>query len=415
MRWLLGGLTGLALAVLALGGWLGRAGEGPVPLRTPEPAQEGTASPGEPAPLPALRAVPAFPDLPPLQRPVHLAFLPGNPGWVLAVEQRGRVVAFPRSPRASALVEVLDLRERVLARGLEQGLLGLAVDPGFPERPFLYLNYTAPNPQRTVISRFPLTSLDPPWADPTRERVLLEVEQPYANHNGGTLAFGPDGYLYIGLGDGGAAGDPLGHGQNPRTLLGSFLRLDVRHASPEQPYAIPPDNPFVGREEEGRPEVWAYGFRNPWKFSFDRATGELWAGDVGQNDWEEIDIVRAGGNYGWNRLEGSACYPPGSPCDPTGTVLPVWEYPLRGGPECAVVGGYVYRGRRIPELTGTYLFGDYCSGKVWGLRLAGGKVVAHALLLTVPFPISSFAEDPEGELYLLDHRGGRVYRLERAP
>jgi len=409
------GLTRHALGTLTLRpGDTGATGRVDLPdlVQNPRPFG-GTASPWEegPPPLPALQAVPAYPNLPPLDRPVHLAFAPN--GWALAVEQRGRVLAFPHAPDASALIVALDLRDRVLAQGNEQGLLGLALDPAFPERPYLYVTYTAPYPQRTVVSRFRLTSLDPPQADPASELVLLEVEQPFANHNGGTLAFGPDGYLYIGLGDGGAGGDPLGHGQNPRTLLGAFLRLDVRNATPQQPYAVPLDNPFVGREAEGRPEVWAYGFRNPWKFSFDRATGDLWAGDVGQNEWEEVDRVVKGGNYGWNRLEGSHCYPPRSACDPSGTVLPVWEYPTRA-PECAVVGGYVYRGTRIPDLVGAYLFGDYCSGKVWGLQVQGEEAVAHALLVDTPFLISSFAEDPEGELYLLDHAGGRIYRLERA-
>ena len=200
--------------------------------------------------------------------------------------------------------------------------------------------------------------------------MLLEVEQPYPNHNGGQLAFGPDGYLYIGLGDGGSGGDPQGNGQDLTTLLGSILRIDVSNASPAEPYRVPEDNPFWD-DETARAEIWAYGLRNPWRFSFDEATGDLWTGDVGQNRFEEIDLVVRGGNYGWNVLEGTHCFSPKTGCDPTGKALPVLEYPINGG--CSVIGGYVYRAAAIPSLAGAYVYGDFCSGKVSALRYDGAS------------------------------------------
>ncbi len=238
--------------------------------------------------------------------------------------------------------------------------------------------------------------------------VILEVEQPYANHNGGQLAFGSDGYLYIGLGDGGAAGDPLGNGQNTSTLLGSILRIDVFQAMFDHPYTIPPDNPFYA-DGGGRGEIWAYGLRNPWRFSFDRDTGELWAGDVGQNRWEEIDLIERGANYGWNVLEGNHCFSTRDGCERKGTVPPVWEYSLDGEP-CSVIGGYVYRGSAIPWLNGAYVYGDFCSGKVFGLRYAHGDLMEHKQLLDTGLRIMSFAQDNNGDLYLLSQQSG-IYRL----
>ena len=261
------------------------------------------------------------------------------------------------------VIEFLDIRDRVSNRGSEEGLLGLAIDPHKDGQFYVY--YSAANPRRSVVSRFSSGSKGQPAerkpADPGSELVILEVDQPYPNHNGGQIAFGPDGYLYVGLGDGGSAGDPLGNGQNTSTLLGSILRIDVSecHCS-GQPYAIPPDNPFA--DGGGRSEIWAYGLRNPWRFSFDRQTGDLWTGDVGQNQWEEIDIIERGGNYGWNILEANHCFNPRNNCDDAGTIPPVWEYSLDGTP-CSVIGGHVYRGNAIPWLRGTYIYGDFCSGK----------------------------------------------------
>ena len=325
-------------------------------------------------------------------------------GRLLVTEQDGRIWAFePSGSEVPAATEFLDITDRVSSRRSEEGLLGLALDP--TDKQSLYLYYSAADPRRSVVSRFTL-STDQSRVDPGSELVILEVGQPYANHNGGQIAFGPDGHLYIGLGDGGSAGDPLGSGQDTSSLLGSILRIDVSQATTAQPYAIPPDNPFASGG--GRGEIWAYGLRNPWRFSFDRATGELWTGDVGQNRWEEIDLIERGGNYGWNRLEGNHCFS-ARDCDQTGTVPPVWEYSLDGQP-CSVIGGYVYRGSTIPWLRGVYVYGDFCTGEVFGLRYADGQVVEHQRLADTRLRIMSFGEDDSGELYLLSQKSG-IYRL----
>ena len=333
-------------------------------------------------------------------------------GDVVVSDQSGLVLSFDetalrRESEHIFYAEFLDIRDRVNARGSEEGLLGLALAPDGLSR--LYVYYSADNPRRSVVSRF-YYSRRSKSADPDTELVILEVPQPYANHNGGQLAFGPDGYLYIGLGDGGSAGDPRGNGQDTSTLLGSILRIDVSESSAEQPYAIPPDNPFA--DGGGRGEIWAYGLRNPWRFSFDRDTGELWTGDVGQNRWEEIDLIQRSGNYGWNTLEGNHCFSPRDGCDREGTIPPVWEYSLDGQP-CSVIGGYVYRGATIPWLTGAYVYGDFCSGKVYGLRYADGMVTEHKELADTGLRIMSFAQDNDSELYLLS-QGDGIYRLAAA-
>ncbi len=340
-----------------------------------------------------------------LQSPTNM--IQAAAGHLLVSEQSGRLWVFEEENLAAEHVfirEPLDIRDQVNSRGSEEGLLGLTLDPA--DNLHVYLYYSAANPRRSVVSRF-----DYHWGsgevDADTELVILEVEQPYQNHNGGQIAFGPDGYLYIGLGDGGAAGDPLGSGQDTSTLLGSILRIGVSESTPQQPYVIPPDNPFVNGG--GRPEIWAYGLRNPWRFSFDRETGELWAGDVGQNEWEEIDIIENGGNYGWNILEGNHCFRPRDNCNRDGTIPPVWEYSLDGQP-CSVIGGYVYRGNAIPWLRGAYIYGDFCSGKIHGLRHQNGQVTEHKELADTSLRITSFAEDNSGELYLQSQSKG-VYRL----
>lgn len=344
------------------------------------------------------------------EEPTSMIF--GNSGNILVAEQAGRVWYLRQEHLSGAdilVLETVDLRDRVSRRGSEEGLLGLAFDPNDDRH--LYVYYSAANPRRSVVSRFSYGPRRGPAegeaADPATELVILEIGQPYSNHNGGQIAFGPDGYLYIGLGDGGSAGDPLGSGQDTSTLLGSILRIDVSSATPAQPYAIPPDNPFA--DGGGRPEIWAYGLRNPWRFSFDRENGNLWAGDVGQNEWEEIDIIKRGGNYGWSILEGNHCFRPREGCDREGTIPPVWEYSLDGAP-CSVIGGYVYRGDAIPWLRGAYVYGDFCSGKVYGLRYQDGQVTEHKELADTGLRIMSFAQDPAGELYLLSQSEG-MYRL----
>jgi glucose/arabinose dehydrogenase len=313
---------------------------------------------------------------------------------LLVAEQPGRVLRWD-GKAGSAPSVVLDIRGRVKCCG-EQGLLGIAPDPQQPG--VLYVHYSGKPDGRTVLSRFVQGV----------EQVVLTVPQPYSNHNGGWLAFGPDGLLYLGLGDGGSGGDPHGNGQSLDTLLGKLLRIDPRcppaaDCAAGFTYGIPPDNPFAGGG--GRGEIWAYGLRNPWRASFDRATRELWIGDVGQNQWEEVDRQPAGvggQNYGWSRFEGTHPYKGDASRD--GLTFPVAEYG-HAGANCSITGGVVYRGAALPALRGTYLYGDYCSGKLWGLRDG-----ASALLLETGLSISSFGEDAAGEAYVVD-LGGAVYAL----
>ena len=324
---------------------------------------------------------------------------------LFVTEQSGRVLAFANDEAAREAQVFLDIQDRVSDRGSEEGLLGLAFDPAYHENGYFYVYYSASGPRRSVVSRFHANA-ERQQADPASELVIMEIDQPFSNHNGGQLAFGLDGFLYVGLGDGGSGGDPMRHGRNKGTLLGSILRIDVSRATSEAPYATPPDNPFID-DAGARGEIWAYGLRNPWRFSFDRETGRLWAGDVGQNSVEEVDVVEKGGDYGWNRLEGSQCFS-AADCDPTGTVLPVWEYPTRGN--CSVIGGYVYRGGGIPSLTGAYVFADFCSGRIWALRYDGQEVTEHLLLADTPLQIVSFGQDRDGGLYVLSQNSG-IYRL----
>ena len=346
------------------------------------------------------------------ERPVFLTHAGDDTNRIFVVAQEGRIYVFPNDRSVTGAAVFLDIRPKVLRQGNEEGLLGLAFAPDYARSGTFYIYYStgnpgsSDNPRRTVLSRVRVSGQDPDRADPSTEQVLLEVGQPYSNHKGGMLAFGPDGYLYLGLGDGGSGGDPHGNGQDLGELLGSILRLDVSRTESGRAYAIPPDNPFVGRQG-ARGEVWAYGLRNPWRFSFDSATGDLWAGDVGQNQYEEVDIIRRGGNYGWNIMEGMHCYRSPS-CDTTGLVLPVVEYPTGEG--CAVTGGYVYHGRRAPALEGVYVYADFCSGRIWGLRYTNGKVAEIARLADTDLQIPSFGLDQDGEMYILSF-DGYIYRF----
>ena len=275
-------------------------------------------------------------------KPVALVFADESTDSGYMVEQSGRILLVSLEGDSWSTTEVLDIRDRVNDRGREEGLLGLALDPEFESNGHLYVNYTASDPRRTVVSRFTMSPNGPGVADPRSELVILEVRQPYSNHNGGQVLFGPDQFLYIGLGDGGSAGDPRGNGQNLGTLLGSIARIDVSTLDTTGAYDVPADNPFLGTGG-ARAEIWAYGLRNPWRFSFDRETGDLWAGDVGQNRREEVNVVKSGLNYGWNIMEGSVCYraDEGS-CEREGLESPVVDYRHAHG--CSVTGGYVYRG-----------------------------------------------------------------------
>jgi len=334
-------------------------------------------------------------------RPVAMMQQPAGPGDWYVVEKGGTVERVSGEGVKTQRQLFVDLHDRVEAGPSEAGLLGMAFHPDFAKNGQVFLSYTRANPLTSVLSRF--VSRDGGMTlDPASEQVLLTVKQPYSNHNGGNIDFGPDGYLYYGLGDGGAGGDPQGNGQNKNTLLGALLRLDVNSGSP---YAIPPANPFA--KGGGRPEIYAWGLRNPWRWSFDRKSGELWVGDVGQNKWEEIDRVNAGDNLGWNRLEGSHCYASEN-CSRDGVVMPLAEY--SHGQGCSVTGGYVYRGKALPELWGKYIYGDFCSGRIWELDSGNQKAEPRILMLSGR-RISSFAEDREGELYLLGYSSGRIFRL----
>ncbi|PZC47280.1 MAG: Glucose/arabinose dehydrogenase, beta-propeller fold [Chloroflexi bacterium] len=351
----------------------------------------------------ALRLALAFPNLN-FQHLTNLVDPGDGSNRLFATEQDGRITVFPSDAGTSEALVFLDISDKVSTGGNEEGLLGLAFDPAFVENGRFYVYYSASGPRRSVISSFAVDPNNPDRADRASERVILEVEQPASNHNGGQLAFGPDGYFYVGLGDGGGRGDPSGNGQNPGTLFGSILRLDVSGEG----YQVPSDNPLAG-VAGARDEIWAYGFRNPWRFSFDRVSGDLWAADVGQNAWEEVDIVRPGLNYGWNVMEGFACFEPRSGCDQTGLQLPVVTYGREHG--CSITGGYVYRGERLPSLQGAYVYGDFCSGKIWSLRYDGSVVTEHHLLIDSDLQITSFAQDSDGDLYVLSRDSG-IFRLE---
>ena len=370
------------------------------------------------ATLPAVTVSRAFPRLA-FNRPVFLTHAHDDRLFVL--EQRGRIRVFPNDPDIDTAAVFLDIRERVYMGHNEEGLLALDFHPDYTDNGFFYVYYSASHPRRGVLSRFSVDPADPNRADPDSEQVILKVEQPWGNHNGATVLFGPDGYLYISLGDGGAANDPHGNGQDLSTLLATVLRIDVDKTDEGLDYAIPPDNPFVGRPD-ARGEIWAYGLRNVWRMSFDRETGELWAGDVGQNRWEEIDLIVRGGNYGWNIREAAHSFK--RDVSPGPVIDPVVEYPQRNGREIiglSVTGGYVYRGPGLPGLEGAYIYGDYVTGRIWALRYAGGEVTEHREIFRPPpsLYIASFGEDAEGELYICsfdahDGRGGgrgRIYRL----
>jgi glucose/arabinose dehydrogenase len=400
----------LALAVGLTASCAGAGDDEPAPDLSPAPKRDEASGA-----LPSVKLSRAFPRLS-FQRPVLITHAGDDRLFVL--EQKGRIRVFAARSDAESSSVFLDLRDKVHTGHNEEGLLGLAFDPDDAESRHFYVYYSASKPRRSVLARFTADAQDPSRADPESERVVLEVPQPYGNHNGGALQFGPDGYLYVSLGDGGSADDPLGHGQNLTTLLGAILRIDVGGDGDDEPYRVPDDNPFVGRADV-RPEIWAYGFRNVWRMSFDRVTGDLWAGDVGQNDWEEIDLVVKGGNYGWNIREGAHPFRSGASAVPL--IDPVMEYPRRRGRELigrSVTGGYVYRGAAAPGLVGAYIYGDYVTGRIWALRYAGGTVTDHREIFSPPprVYISSFGEDSAGELYLcgfdrLDGGRGRIYRL----
>jgi len=342
-----------------------------------------------------------------LASPVHLTHAGDGSERLYVVEQAGRIRVVERGKLDPQ--PYLDIRQRV-ASGGEKGLLSVVFHPHHADNGHLYVDYTVHDGGlHTIVSRF--TRGADGRADPASELILLRIAQPYDNHNGGQLAFGPDGYLYIGMGDGGSANDPHGHGQNLATLLGALLRIDVDQVRDGAPYGIPADNPFLD-VAGAQPEIWAYGLRNPWRFSFDTRTGTLYLADVGQDRIEEIDVVAAGANLGWNIMEGNRCNAKSARlCERKDLTSPIVTYGRDQG--VAVTGGHVYRGSAVPGLCGTYLYADYGSGRVWGLRYRDGRVLARRNLLDSALNVSSFGQDGDGEVYLLD-LGGRILRVVRA-
>ena len=390
---------------------------------TTAPAQTSAATPATaavetstPAPAPDSQQRPAWPDIvliktmSGLKNPVDLAHARDGSGRVYVVEQRGLVQAFNNGFQGQT--PFMDIRDQVNCCG-EMGLLGIAFPSDFSSSRTLYVNYTTTVPGRlhTRVSRFRLLP-DVHQVDPDTEEILLQFHQPWRNHNGGQIAFGPDDYLWIGTGDGGSAADPQDNGQKGQTLLGKLLRIDVSPAS-DSPYSIPEDNPFVGNDQF-LDEIWAYGLRNPWRFSFDRETGDLYIADVGQNAWEEVNFQPAdspgGENYGWRIMEGFHCFNPSTGCPTAGLIMPVVEYDRVSG--MSITGGYVYRGQDQPSLQGIYFFADYVTGNIWGLRRVNG-VWESKLLLDSPYNVSSFGEDEAGNLYLL-HYSGTIFQIQAA-
>ncbi len=335
------------------------------------------------------------------ESPAYLTHAGDGSVRLFVVEQPGAIRILENGETRST--PFLDIRDRV-AFGGERGLLSVAFHPDFEENGRLFVDYTRASDGATVVSEFVVDD-GADRVDPSTERVLLTIEQPFSNHNGGQLQFGPDGYLYVGMGDGGAGGDPQNNGQDLGTLLGSLLRIDVNPQN-GRPYGIPTDNPFVD-QAGARDEIYAYGLRNPWRFSFDRCTGNLFLADVGQNEWEEVDLVEKGGNYGWNVMEGNHCFR-STNCDESDLELPIAEYSHDQG--CSITGGYVYRGSAVPELVGHYLFADFCSGRIWStFPTESGAWAMHQLLNTAR-RLTSFGKGAAGELYAVDIDGG-IYRV----
>lgn len=350
-------------------------------------------------------------------RILELTFAPEDDNRLFAMDQRGLIFSFENRADVERASLFLDLQGKVSRwfdpGANEQGLLGLALHPKFKQNGEFFVNYTRRDNHHTIVSRFKVSQTNPQQADPTSEEILLDIPQPFQNHNGGSIEFGPDGYLYVALGDGGSRNDPVASGQDRSDLLASILRIDVNQKSDGRNYAIPADNPLVG-VDGCRPEIFAYGLRNPWRISFDRKGGRLWCGDVGQELWEEVNVITPGGNYGWSDREGSYAFgnrPPVAGVAPA--TDPVWEYDHGVGK--SITGGRVYNSSRVKQLTGKYLYGDYVSGSVWALSYdpATGKAVRNEQVIERGIPVLAFGEDPNGEVYYMidSGRGQCIYRF----
>ena len=348
----------------------------------------------------------AFPNIT-IAQPVGIENAGDGSNRMFVLSQQGIIYVFKNDPNVKEKEVFLDIKDKVLSGG-EQGLLGLAFHPDYKKNGYFFIDYTAANPRRTIIAGYKVDPKNPNKADKNSE-TILEVEQPFSNHNGGQTRFGPDGYLYVSFGDGGKGGDPFGNGQNRSTILGSIIRIDVNKKSAGKEYGIPSDNPFAGNKNGYREEIYAYGLRNPWRFSFDPVTKKLWTGDVGQNKYEEIDIIEKGKDYGWNIMEGFHCYSPEQNCDETGLVKPVWEYPHDSDNNLSITGGFVYRGKTAPELTGKYIYGDFVSGRIWSFELKNGKPVNTFLVKSAT--LSTFGADEHNELYIANYGSGKIYKF----
>mgnify|MGYP001400662913 CR=1 FL=1 len=355
-------------------------------------------------------AVNAFPNLS-FDDPVGIHHAGDGSNRIFIVEQEGRIKVFDNNPDVSSTEMFLNITSIVDQDGgyTEEGLLGLAFHPNYIENGYFYVNYTEHNPRRNVIARYSVSDNNPNEADYGSSEIILEVNQPYTNHNGGQMEFGPDDdYLYISFGDGGSAGDPLGHGQNLSTLLGSLIRIDVDNPSGGLNYGIPSDNPFIA-PMNARDEIYAYGLRNMWRFSFDLETGFLWGADVGQYEYEEVNIIESGGNYGWNIMEGTSCYESQN-CDSDGLEPPVWEYELYVNGVCSITGGYVYRGTNLWGLVGKYIYGDWCTGDIWALQYSDTGDHVNEDILDSDINITSFGVDQNNELFFCG--GDYIYKLK---
>jgi uncharacterized repeat protein (TIGR03806 family) len=388
------------------------------PTRVPyglaaRPSNSTCVAPARPLTTGPVKLQPAFPGVS-FTQPVALIQAPGDTTRWFVVEQGGTVQVFANNPTVSTTSPFVTVPSVKIGSAGEGGLLGLAFDPNWQSSHMAYLSYTLAgsldgiaNDMHSEISRVP--SMDGgATLDFTKKELVIALGQPFDNHKGGNIAFGPDGYFYAGFGDGGSGGDPTGNGQNTKVLLAKILRIDPLS---QKPYAIPPDNPFANATNGDRKEIWAWGVRNPWRWSFDRMTGELWVGDVGQDLWEEVDKVQKGGNYGWNVREAANCYNPSTNCPTAGLIDPIVEYPHQNG-DNTVIGGFVYRGSAIPSLVGTYIFGDEGSGRIWALTFdpmtgAGGRT----LLVDGGFNISSFGQGVDGEIYVVNYSGGNLQQL----
>jgi glucose/arabinose dehydrogenase len=352
----------------------------------------------------------AFPNLPTFSLPIEVLQVPDG-RWFF-VQQRGLIFVVANDSTSNQRKTFLNLSSIVSQSGSETGLLGLAFHPNYSSNRYFYVSYTRSisGQLTSIVSRFTTSSTNPDSALPNSELVLISESQPFSNHNGGQILFGPDGFLYISLGDGGSGGDPGNRAQNRTLALGKILRINVDATSGGLNYAIPASNPYFQNSNGWRQEIFAWGLRNVWKFNFDLPTGRIWAADVGQNIWEEISIIRSGENYGWRLMEGNACYNPTSNCNNGTLTLPVWVY-NHSNSDVSITGGFVYRGSAIPALIGRYVYGDFASGRVWALQYDSINPTTNSLLISSNKNISGFAQGINGELYLISYGEGRLFRI----